>query len=734
MSAAPSRLEWFWRLARLARKELRETLRDRRTILTLVLMPVLVYPLLSVGFRQIFMSAATSLLPSDAGPAMGGDAGNPLRIALRTERERQVLDRALVESDRWIKKYLTLPDGKFTSSKEPSLGLVGTDLADDVQEALRDGRADVGVKIDGISKDPNAPPTTLKISIFVRPASTPSRELALFIERRLQVWNEAQARIELAAAGKASIPPAAWSVNEIEEPAQDGLSLASLIPLVLILMTITGAVYPSIDLTAGERERGTLEALMAAPVPRLQLLLAKYIAVLTVALMTAIVNLAAMLSTIYGASLQHLVFGEKGLSWHAVGQVLLLLLLFAAFFSALLLALTSFARSFKEAQAYLIPLMLISLAPGFLTIMPNLRMNPSWSIAPLANIALLARDVLQDKVQPREATMAVFSSMLYAMAALGIAAKVFGSDSILYGSQASWGDLLRKPDKLPLRASIVGALLGLALMFPLQVMLKGIMLSDAQSMKLLKTIQISAVLTAILYGLFPVILARLQHVPIRTGFQVRRFPLIALPAAILLGCAMWLWCHEIVVLLDQWGIAPLQKPRLEAFREKLKEFQFISPGMLVICFGVVPGICEEWFFRGFLQGAFVKRLSGPWGVVAAAVAFGLFHVLSEEQLTLVRLLPSTLMGLVLGLICWRSGSVLPGMLLHVTHNSLLVLMARYPDFLKKSVIGTVEVSLDKPAHLPLAWLGASLLAVLIGLALCFWMKPPTIDSDRQPNS
>src|SRR5205085_354155 len=75
-------------------------------------------------------------------------------------------------------------------------------------------------------------------------------------------------------------------------------TLSTLVPLVLILMTITGAVYPAIDLTAGERERGTLEILVAAPIPRVGLLAAKYVAVLTVAILTALVNLAMMAVTL----------------------------------------------------------------------------------------------------------------------------------------------------------------------------------------------------------------------------------------------------------------------------------------------------------------------------------------------------------------------------------------------------------------------------------------------------
>src|SRR5262249_40844712 len=160
----------------------------------------------------------------------------------------------------------------------------------------------------------------------------------------------------------------------------DGLiSLSALVPLILILMTITGAVYPAIDLTAGERERGTLEILVAAPVPRLGLLLAKYVSVVTIAVLTGLVNLTAMVITL---SIIPLDIFEHSLTFEIVLEVFGLLVLFAAFFSAVLLCLTSFARSFKEAQAYLIPLMLLSLGPGLIGMMPGLKLS-DWAAMPL---------------------------------------------------------------------------------------------------------------------------------------------------------------------------------------------------------------------------------------------------------------------------------------------------------------------------------------------------------------
>jgi sodium transport system permease protein len=197
----------------------------------------------------------------------------------------------------------------------------------------------------------------LRCTILYRPNSNISRETLRFVEERLQLVNEMSLRERLRRIGASSRVPAEFGREPIEATGETAFSLATLVPLVLILMTITGAVYPAIDLTAGERERKTLETLIAAPISRVSLLLAKYVAVVTVAVLTAMINLLAMTVTILSSGLGPFLFPE-GISFAVLSNILGLLMLFAAFFSAVLLTLTSFARSFKEAQAYLIPVML----------------------------------------------------------------------------------------------------------------------------------------------------------------------------------------------------------------------------------------------------------------------------------------------------------------------------------------------------------------------------------------
>ena len=138
---------------------------------------------------------------------------------------------------------------------------------------------------------------------------------------------------------------------------------------------------------------------MAAPVPRLSILLAKFFAVWTVAIFTALLNLVGMAITVWTFQFESFLLGPGGFSVPVILKIFGLLVLFAAFFSAVLLAVTSFARSFKEAQAYLIPIILLSLGPGLLAMNPNLSLNGVLAIVPMVNVLLLGRDVISQQVQ-----------------------------------------------------------------------------------------------------------------------------------------------------------------------------------------------------------------------------------------------------------------------------------------------------------------------------------------------
>jgi ABC-2 type transport system permease protein/sodium transport system permease protein len=431
------------RLVRLARKELAETLRDRRTILTMVLMPLLLYPLLGLVLRQFPPGILTTL----AVPAY--------RLGFRNEAETSRFFVYVREGEALLLAddvFVRPAEGQAEVESAPAVALplprLEIVLGEYAEQEVTRGIVDVF-----LLPRPDTPPAAPEWDLLYLEDSPQGRDAVRHVLRLCEAANWRVVQRQLATLHE-RMPHLVWqgrpavAVKPLMVPPEGGRRPSSflvLVPLILILMTITGAVYPAIDLTAGERERGTLEILMAAPVPRLSLLLAKYVAVVTVALLTALVNLGSMALTLWLSRLGPRLFGLEGLSPLLLLEIFLLLLLFAAFFAAVLLALTSFARSFKEAQAYLIPLMLLALVPGVLSLVPDLPLAGPLVLVPLLNIVLLARDLLLGKAEALPALLVVASTMVYALAAVAVAAAIFGAQAV--GSRAGhWFGRRHKPE------------------------------------------------------------------------------------------------------------------------------------------------------------------------------------------------------------------------------------------------------------------------------------------------
>ena len=701
----------YGRLSRLCLKELRETLRDRRTLVTLFLMPILVYPLLSIVFHRSLLSASQ---------------GTESLIGVESEQAGQALRQALSVGERLLAgQQESSPDASEQTKSDDGQRIAPNifwRVTGQLEQRVKDGTIDLGVVVreddregDGDSEGESAasPSKPLQFELLYRQNSPLSERTLRFVEDRLTAFKLQYLRRELRKLGGSSRLPLTSTRKAIDQT-EGEVSLAALIPLVLILMTVTGAVYPAIDLTAGERERGTLEALMAAPMPRLGLLLAKYVAVVTVAFLTAAVNLLAMTVTLSSTGLGRLLFGNSGVSLTLISQFFWLLILFAAFFSAMLLALTSFARSFKEAQAYLIPLMLLSLAPGVMSLMPGLRFNGLLAITPVANIVMLARDLFGEGVDPMLAVVAVLSTVLYTIAAIGLAARIFGTDAVLYGSQASWSDLLRGPRTTNGVSSVPGSLMCLAILFPSYFLVAN-SLGRLAGLSLSARLLLTAGVTAILFGGIPWVAARLQKLNLTRCFQIRSAPAVTFAAAILLGCSLWPLVYEIFVFSESVGLVAISEQQTKSVAGFVEDWKEVSPLLILLAMAITPAIFEELFFRGYLFSSLKATATKANTILSSAVLFGLFHVVATSVLATERFVPSTLVGLMLGWVCWRTGSVLPGILLHATHNSFLLLLAYYRD----EIIARGWLA-DQQRHLPMSWLCMAAVGLAIGAALVWF--------------
>ncbi|HXY33250.1 MAG TPA: ABC transporter permease subunit/CPBP intramembrane protease [Planctomycetaceae bacterium] len=703
------------RFLRLMLKELRETLRDRRTIATLILMPLLVYPLLSVAFERFLLSSLKAV-PGHSQPALGfiSDA-EAHEFAPYLLRGSAILGPSEEERARHL-------GGQTKTSTVP----LNYEVVNDLKQSVLDGRVDVGVRVrkaaaNSQDKQKN-PERGIDCELIYDPQSAASRDAYHWVERCLGAINQRSLERQLREKGIDSrLVPVQASVAPIEAAGESSAvsashSLSALVPLILILMTITGAVYPAIDLTAGERERGTLEMLVAAPVPRMQLLLGKYLTVLIVALLTAVVNLAAMMVTIASIGMTPLLFGPRGISFEELAEITALLVLFAAFFSAVLLAVTSFARSFKEAQAYLIPLMLASIAPGMLSMIPGLKLQGPLAVTPLVNIVLLARDLLQHTVDPVTALWVVISTGLFALAAIGVAARIFGTDAILYGSHGTWSDLFRRPRRASAAPTATSGLLGLAIIFPTYFLASNL-LSRSTLVGLDGRLWLAALVEVLVFLQIPLALAVLNRVDLSTGFRLKPAPVAAFAGALVLGVSLWPFAHQIVVWLIHLEITDLDPRMMAAAEQLLAKIKEVSPALLIFTLGIVPAVCEEFFFRGYLLSSLRRSKSAPRAVLLSSALFGIFHLVATDRLQFERLAPSTALGLVLGWLCIRCGSLLPGMLLHASHNSLILAAAHYQKELAAWGLGLGKATDVRAAALPTSWLIAGAIGTVIGFAV-----------------
>lgn len=700
------------RVGRLARKELREILRDRRTIVTLVLMPIIVYPLLSIAFQRFLV---TSLKPA---------AKEVARIGVATEEQRQTVRDALAVGTEILRVRAQRRASQSSYAEEAETTKRASEddnldaelwVVEDPGPALEGGMLDVSICVSPRTDRSPLPSghAPLIFELTYREKDPFAQRVLHQIERRVAAANEVHLQNRLRQLGDAAPVPVRVERHVVSVSAPAGSSLKTLVPLILVLMTITGAVYPAIDLTAGERERGTLEMLVAAPVSRLELMLGKYLAVLTVALLTATANLTAMTTTILSMGLGKLVLGEAGLTPVVVLQVFGLLVLLAAFFSAVLLALTSFARSFKEAQAYLIPLMMVSIAPGLLSLTPDLELNGLFAVTPLVNIVLLARDLFAGTpTSPVLASVTIFSTLLFALAALGLAARVFGTDAILYGSQGNWSDLWRRTGALRDSASIAGAMLCLALLFPALFLANNVVAQFAQ-VGIQWQLAFGGLAQVVLFAGFPFVAARVGRVALGTGFSLRSAPLLSVAGALVMGLALWPAAFQLIMLLDQLGVAIVDPEKKEAISAKVEELRSVSPLLVVFTFACLPAISEELFFRGYLFGALRARLSGLGTVLTSGILFGLFHLIATDSLAVERFVPTTLIGCALGWVRHRTNSVFPGMVLHALHNSLLLMVVLF----EKKISAFLGLEETTQVFLPWTWVLGGVVAAGVGVLL-----------------
>ena len=458
---------------------------------------------------------------------------------------------------------------------------------------------------------------------------------------------------------------------------------SKIFPALLVIMSLTGAFYPAVDLCAGEKERGTMETLLISPATRTEIVLGKFFTVLLFSMTTALLNLLSV--GITGKYMASLTLGQASsrmgdLAMPPLGSliwVIVILIPLSTLFSALCLALATFARSSKEGQYYLSPLLILTLGLTMFCLSPGMEMQPFYSVLPVIGPGLLLKGLL--KANGPDAAMyfylipVLMTSIGYSLLALWWAVEQFGSEEVLF-CEAEQVDLrlwvkhlFRDKGPLPTFAEalfcfLLMVLLQFASWKPFQLAMQQTPDAEQGGLQIRLLIVQQILLMAVPALILGVFLTTSQ----RRTFSLRWPGLSRLLMAVLLPFALQPLAFELLVRL-QWFFPPSP----QGVAQLMQQLKTSNLWLMILAFAVTPAICEEIAFRGFLLSGFRQSGRTTLAVLLSSFTFGIIHMIPQQVFN------AMLLGIVLGAICVRTGSLFPGIVYHFMHNSLSVLHERF---------------------------------------------------------
>jgi sodium transport system permease protein len=250
-----------------------------------------------------------------------------------------------------------------------------------------------------------------------------------------QLLDERLQRLEIDASIVDAVDMKTHNVASMEE--RVGKSVGGMLPYMFIIFCFIGAMYPAIDLGAGEKERGTMETLLTAPVNRFHILLGKFGVVVVSGILSATVSIAGLYIGIRQTNEIPPEFMDlivKILGWDTILLLISLLLPLTIFFAGILLSVSLTARSFKEAQSLISPMNIAIIVPAAIGLIPGVEMNYATALVPVLNVSLATREIIAGTISLPHRAVVYASLILLAFLRLGGSAWWFSRESTIFRS------------------------------------------------------------------------------------------------------------------------------------------------------------------------------------------------------------------------------------------------------------------------------------------------------------
>ncbi|HEX8402996.1 MAG TPA: ABC transporter permease [Duganella sp.] len=390
-------------------KELLELARDRKTFFFTIFVPVIAMPLIFAGFGLL-----TSTMFKQAGQAQ-------MTYAV------------------FGKEHAPQLAARFASEK--NLREVALADAGEIKRAIGDDRIKFALVIPAGLEDTLARHRQGVVELHYNSASavdmTRKRVMAVIAGQNAALRGQALPALNLQPEQLrfALDPITLQDHSTADKREQTGAMVGGMVPYILLMVCLISAMYPAIDTGAGEKERGTLETLLLAPVTRTSIVLAKFLMLFTVGLTSALLMIASLvLLLIFGGPV---LSGDVASMARSIGlldlaMVALMLVPTAAIFAAILLSISVYAKSYKEATGMISPLMIVTILPTLVALLPGVELNWKWAMVPLTNVSLAMKELVKGTMDYSMLSVIMLSTTVTAGALLALCRWWFNREEVLF--------------------------------------------------------------------------------------------------------------------------------------------------------------------------------------------------------------------------------------------------------------------------------------------------------------
>ncbi len=651
----------------LIKKEMLDVLRDKKTVIMMLVVPVILYPLIFIGALQVVSMVTSSMEEREYRIVVDAQDEGAFADVLAERSSAAGEDGADVEA-----ADLTADAGTADADEDEAsytLTFVDADRIDDYRTALENEEIDV--YICGGLRDGR-----MQYDVYYISSVTDSSYAADIVEDAFEEYREKLTETKIEEAG--------LNVHEILEPIvykrQDtatkeqslGSLMGSVLPFMLVISLLMGTMYPAIDTTAGERERGTLETVLTLPVTNRQLIVSKFITVAVIGMISAFFNILSMggiafyMYRVMELQTEGAAAFDMARFYPAILVGVLAVFAFSLFISAVTMCVTAFARSYKEANNYITPLMLVVMFTGYIGFIPNIELTQTMAMVPVANICLLIKNMLAFKIDYGVIALVLVSNVAYAVLAVLFLSKIYDSEAVLFGDAKGGLQLFEKRSNLKKGGvPTVSDAWFVAAVTIVLVLYAGSILQLKFGLGGVFGTQLIILLVPLAVALYTK-----KDVCQTYGFRT------AAPAGFAGAFIMILGLYLINIMLSYvlvW-MFPSSADRVTTTFSSVMEGDF---GFVFLVIAVAPAICEEMLFRGFLFQTMRAAYRAPVAVCIVAALFGLYHM------SLVKFIPTGLLGLALCYVVHKTGSIYPSMMMHFLNNAISAVVSYYPETVGK---------------------------------------------------